>query len=94
MKKLLLIALLCSALQAQIKFDYEPELYSIIRNPCTAQITDVMKVHNHAIKWIRQTVEDHASGKHILTKDERAYLESIAFLLADLCNEIGYMPRC
>ena len=94
MKKLLLIALLSCALQAQIKFDYEPELYSIIRAPGSASITDVIKVHNHAIRWIRQTIEDNASGKHVLTKEERAYLESIAFLLADICNEIGYMPRC
>ena len=93
MKKLLLILLLTAApLTAKLHFDYEPELIALCDSGKAASVTDLIKVHNHALRWVYEVIEDHVEGTHKLTKAEVQYLEYISNMLADVANAIGYMP--
>ena len=89
MKRLLLGLLIAGTTQAQIKFDYEPEMICLVSDLNNSSLTDLIKVQSHAIKWLYKTIDDHRKNIYRLNTQEIAYLRYISDMLTDICFELG-----
>lgn len=89
MKRLLLGLLIIGTSQAQLKFDYEPEMIELVADLNNASLTDLIKVQSQALKWMSKTVDDHRRKIYRLNTQEVAYLRYISNMLVEICFELG-----